>query len=49
LATNVAGCCGKTEDQVDGISQALAYESSGYDTTMRWVSDGYPVVENIAH
>ena len=24
------------DDQVDSISQALAYESTGYDTTMRW-------------
>ena len=28
---------GKTDDQVDSISQALAYEPSGYDTTLSWV------------
>jgi predicted phage terminase large subunit-like protein len=28
---------GKTDDQVDSISQALAYKSCGYDTSMRWV------------
>lgn len=31
----------KTDDQVDSISQALAYKSSGYDSTMSWVSDEY--------
>ena len=29
----------KTDDQVDSISQALAYEFSGYDTSLNWVSD----------
>jgi predicted phage terminase large subunit-like protein len=28
---------GKHDDQVDSISQALAYEGSGYDYTMSWV------------
>ena len=28
---------GKTDDQVDSISQALSYRP-GYDTTMSWVS-----------
>ena len=28
---------GKTDDQVDSTSQALAYKSCGYDTSMRWV------------
>ena len=27
----------RTDDQVDSISQALAYEPSGYDTSMNWV------------
>ena len=29
----------KTDDQVDSISQALAYKLSGYDSTMSWVDD----------
>jgi predicted phage terminase large subunit-like protein len=29
----------KYDDQVDSISQALSYEPSGYDSTLRWVSD----------
>jgi predicted phage terminase large subunit-like protein len=28
---------GRTDDQVDSISQALAYKTCGYDTSMRWV------------
>ena len=28
---------GKTDDQVDSISQALAYQGSTYDSTYRWV------------
>jgi predicted phage terminase large subunit-like protein len=28
----------RTDDQVDSISQALAYEPSGYDSSMRWVT-----------
>jgi predicted phage terminase large subunit-like protein len=28
---------GRTDDQVDSISQALAYKLSGYDTTLSWV------------
>lgn len=28
---------GKTDDQVDSITQALAYEFSGYDSSMSWV------------
>jgi phage terminase large subunit-like protein len=28
---------GKTDDQVDGISQALSHRP-GYDSTMSWVS-----------
>jgi predicted phage terminase large subunit-like protein len=28
---------GRTDDQVDSISQALAYEPSGYDDSMSWV------------
>ena len=28
---------GKTDDQVDSISQALAFKRSSYDTTMAWV------------
>ena len=28
---------GKTDDQVDSISQALAYKQSGYDSSMSWV------------
>jgi predicted phage terminase large subunit-like protein len=28
---------GKTDDQVDSITQALAYKVTGYDTTMSWV------------
>jgi predicted phage terminase large subunit-like protein len=28
---------GKTDDQVDSVSQALAYKTCGYDTSMRWV------------
>ena len=28
---------GRNDDQVDSIMQALAYEPSGYDTSMRWV------------
>jgi predicted phage terminase large subunit-like protein len=28
----------RTDDQVDSISQALAYEPNGYDHSMRWVS-----------
>ena len=28
---------GKTDDQVDSLSQALAYEHSGYDETLSWV------------
>ena len=27
----------KTDDQVDSISQALAYKTSGYDTSLSWV------------
>lgn len=27
----------KTDDQVDSISQALAYKSSGYDSTLSWL------------
>jgi predicted phage terminase large subunit-like protein len=27
----------KHDDQVDSISQALAHNSSGYDSTMSWV------------
>jgi predicted phage terminase large subunit-like protein len=27
----------KTDDQVDSISQALAYRASSYDSTMAWV------------
>jgi predicted phage terminase large subunit-like protein len=30
---------GKTDDQVDSISQALAYQTGGYDTSMKWVED----------
>jgi len=29
---------GRTDDQVDSISQALAYELTGYDASMRWVT-----------
>jgi len=29
---------GKTDDQVDSISQALAHKTYGYDTSMRWVT-----------
>ncbi len=29
---------GKHDDQVDSITQALAYEPSGYDSSMRWVT-----------
>jgi predicted phage terminase large subunit-like protein len=29
---------GKNDDQVDSISQALSYEPSGYDSSMRWVT-----------
>ncbi len=29
----------KTDDQVDSISQALAYKLTGYDVTMSWVCD----------
>jgi predicted phage terminase large subunit-like protein len=29
---------GKTDDQVDSISQALAHKISGYDSTMSWVN-----------
>jgi predicted phage terminase large subunit-like protein len=29
---------GKTDDQVDSVSQALAYEKSGYDSSLRWVN-----------
>lgn len=29
---------GKTDDQVDSISQALAYQVGGYDRTLSWVS-----------
>jgi predicted phage terminase large subunit-like protein len=29
---------GKHDDQVDSISQALAYEPSGYDSSLRWVN-----------
>ena len=29
---------GKTDDQVDSVSQALAYKT-GYDTSMKWVED----------
>jgi predicted phage terminase large subunit-like protein len=25
------------DDQIDSISQALAYSASGYDTTLSWV------------
>ena len=28
---------GKTDDQVDSISQALAYQTGGYDRTLSWV------------
>lgn len=28
---------GKTDDQVDSLSQALAYEDTGYDETLSWV------------
>jgi len=28
---------GKADDQVDSISQALAYKKSGYDATLSWV------------
>jgi predicted phage terminase large subunit-like protein len=28
---------GRTDDQVDSISQALSYQSSSYDTTLAWV------------
>jgi len=28
---------GRTDDQVDSISQALAYEASGYDSSLSWV------------
>jgi predicted phage terminase large subunit-like protein len=28
---------GRTDDQVDSISQALAYKGSNYDTSMSWV------------
>lgn len=30
----------KTDDQVDSITQALAYKLSSYDSTMAWVGDG---------
>ena len=29
---------GKTDNQVDSISQAPAYQRSGYDSSMRWVT-----------
>jgi predicted phage terminase large subunit-like protein len=29
---------GRTDDQVDSISQALSYQLSGYDSTLSWVS-----------
>ena len=29
---------GRTDDQVDSISQALSYEPSGYDSTLSWVN-----------
>jgi phage terminase large subunit-like protein len=28
---------GKTDDQVDSITQALAYQDSGYDASPSWV------------
>jgi predicted phage terminase large subunit-like protein len=28
----------RTDDQVDSITQALAYQSWGYDSSMSWVS-----------
>src|SRR4029077_15795701 len=28
---------GKTDDQVDSITQALAYQDSGYDASLSWV------------
>jgi len=28
---------GRTDDQVDSISQALAYEGTSFDTTYSWV------------
>jgi phage terminase large subunit-like protein len=28
---------GRTDDQVDSITQALAYDGWGYDHTFRWV------------
>lgn len=36
LAELLAFPQGKHDDQVDSITQALAYEFNGYDTTMRW-------------
>jgi phage terminase large subunit-like protein len=30
----------KTDDQVDSITQALAYKLSSYDSTMEWVGNG---------
>jgi hypothetical protein len=32
---------GKTNDQVDSLSQALSYKPSSYDSTMRWVRGDY--------
>ena len=29
---------GKHDDQVDSISQALSYQVSGYDGSLRWVT-----------
>ena len=37
LVSLLAFPVGKADDQVDSISQALAYKKSGYDSTLSWV------------